>query len=61
MDKFQTFAGIMAFYAILSFVLFPYLFYTFGQKSYKYAGNGMIAGCIVSIALWYTVGSKMVA
>lgn len=61
MSKTQLFAIIMAFYAILSFFLFPYLFYVFGSRhSFDSAANGMIVGCIVSITLWYSFGRKAV-
>ncbi len=61
MSKVQMFASIMTFYAILSFFLFPYLFYVFGSShTFDSAANGMIVGCIVSITLWYSFGRKMV-
>jgi len=60
MDKMQTFIGIMAFYAFLSYILFPIIFYYLGKKKLVNAGYGFIAGSIVSIALWLTVGNKMI-
>lgn len=57
--KLQSFFGIMAFYALLSCMIFPFLFYSFGNKSLMNAGHGFAVGSIVSIILWYTVGSKM--
>ena len=59
-SSFQTFLSIMLFYIFLSYILGPLLFYNFIQKSYTSAGNGFIAGSIVSIILWIMVGSKMV-
>ena len=59
-DKFQTFLGIMAFYVFLSHILFPSIFYNFVEKSYKSAGTGFVLGSVISVVLWYTVGSKMV-
>ena len=56
----QTFIGIMAFYAFLSYILFPIIFYYLGKKKLVNAGYGFIAGSIVSIALWLTVGNKMI-
>ena len=60
MDKTQTFIGIMAFYAFLSYILFPIIFYYLGKKKLVNAGYGFIAGSIVSIVLWLTVGNQMI-
>jgi hypothetical protein len=59
-SKLQTFAGIMFFYALLAFIVGPLAFYFFINKSFAMAGNGFVAGSVVSIALWYTFGKKMV-
>lgn len=61
MDKsLTTFASIMFFYAILACVVGPVLFYFFWKKSLNTAGNGFIAGSILSMLLWLTYGKKMV-
>jgi Na+/proline symporter len=61
MDKsLTTFASIMLFYAILSCVLGPVIFYFLWKKSLKTAGYGFIAGSILSILLWLSYGKKMV-
>ena len=59
MNKTQIFIGIMAFYALLTYVIFPLIFYYLGKKKLVNAGYGFIAGSVVSIALWLTVGKKM--
>ncbi len=59
-DKFLLFHSIMAFYVILSHFIGPLAFYYFVDRSLVSAGNGFIAGSLLSIALWITVGSKMV-
>ena len=59
MTKLNTFYAIMAFYAILSYVIFPYAFYQY-KKTLTSAGNGFIVGSIVSIILWITYGCKMI-
>jgi hypothetical protein len=59
MDKQQTFMGIMAFYAFLTYILFPIIFYYFG-KTLTYAGYGFIVGSVISVVLWLTVGNKMI-
>lgn len=58
--KVQMFLGIMIFYALLSYVIFPAIFYNFVEKSLTSAGNGFIVGSILSIGLWYFVGCGMV-
>jgi hypothetical protein len=60
MNKTQTFIGIMAFYAILTYIAFPLAFYYLGKKKLINAGYGFITGSIVSILLWLMVGNKMV-
>ena len=55
----QTFIGIMTFYAVLSYIVFPLAFYYLGKKKLVNAGYGFVTGSIVSIALWLTVGKKM--
>jgi hypothetical protein len=54
------FAQIMLFYAVLACIVGPALFYVFGNRSLKNAGNGFVAGSIVSIILWFTYGRKLV-
>ena len=55
-----TFIQIMAFYALLSYVIGPAIgYYAFG-RTLQSAGNGFIAGSIISILLWHFFGSKMV-
>ena len=61
MDKaLTTFASIMLFYAVLACVVGPVSFYFLWKKSLKTAGNGFVAGSIVSILLCFMYGSKMV-
>jgi len=55
----QTFIGIMAFYAFLTYIAFPIAFYYLGKKKLTNAGYGFILGSIVSVLLWIMVGSKM--
>ena len=56
----QTFAMIMVFYILLSYVLFPALFFYFMEKSLDSAGKGFIVGSLLSVVLWIMYGSKMV-
>lgn len=58
--KLQTFVGIMFFYAVLTYLVFPVGFYYLINKSLVSAGHGFIVGSLVSIALWLGVGRKMV-
>ena len=59
-SKFNTFLYIMAVYIFISYILGPVAFYFLIDKSLLSAGNGFIAGSILSIILWLVVGSKMV-
>jgi uncharacterized membrane protein (DUF485 family) len=59
-SNFNTFASIMASYILLSYVLFPSLFYYFVEKTLMSAGNGFVVGSVVSIALWYVYGKHMI-
>ena len=58
--KLQAFIGIMLFYAVLTYLVFPVGFYYLINKSLVSAGHGFIVGSLVSIALWLGVGRKMV-
>ena len=59
-SKLRLFLGIMLFYILLSYVLFPLGFYYLVDKSLSSAGNGFIVGSIISLVLWLSVGRKMV-
>ena len=59
-SKLRLFLGIMLFYILLSYVLFPLGFYYLVDKSLSSAGNGFIVGSILSLVLWLSVGRKMV-
>jgi len=58
--KLMLFMQIMAFYALLSYVIGPVIgYYAFG-RSISSAGNGFVVGSIISVILWQFFGSKMV-
>jgi hypothetical protein len=59
-SKLRLFLSIMLFYILLSYVLFPLAFYYLVEKSLSSAGNGFIVGSLISVALWLSVGRKMV-
>ena len=56
---FALFSGIMAFYAVLTYLVFPAIFYYTMGKTLKAAGNGFVMGSVVSVLLWMFFGSKM--
>lgn len=60
MDNMWTFISIMLFYIVLSYLIVPLIFYYGFSKSLSRAGDGFVVGNILSIILWYTVGSKMI-
>jgi hypothetical protein len=50
----------MFFYIVLSYLIGPVVgYYTLG-KSAAAAGHGFVIGSLISIALWYSVGKKLV-
>jgi len=59
-SKLQTFLGIMVFYILLSYILFPLGFYYLVEKSLISAGNGFIVGSLISIGLWLGFGRKLI-
>lgn len=59
-EKLTTFTYIMFFYALLSCLIGPLIFYFLGGKSLETAGNGFVLFSIISILLWYTKGRKMI-
>jgi hypothetical protein len=58
--KLQLFASIMGFYILLSYVVFPLAFFYLVEKSLQSAGNGFVLGSLISVALWYFYGRKLV-
>ena len=50
----------MAFYAVLTYILFPAIAYFLFGKTLEAAGNGFIVGSVVSVILWRMVGMGMV-
>lgn len=54
------YTGVMAFYAVLTYIVFPVFAYFFFGKTLEAAGNGFIAGSVVSVVLWRMVGMRMV-
>ena len=54
------YTGVMAFYAMLTYLLFPAIAYFFFGKTLEAAGNGFIVGSVVSVILWRMVGMGMV-
>jgi hypothetical protein len=60
MSSNTTFISIMLFYAVLSSIIGPLIFYYVGNKSLKMAGYGFVIFSIVSILLWFNYGQKMI-
>jgi hypothetical protein len=56
----SLYSGIMAFYAVLTYFVFPMIFYYTMGKTVKAAGQGFVLGSVVSVALWVFYGSNMV-
>ena len=60
MNKKQTFMNIMLFYIFITYILFPFGFYYGLGKTLTNAGNGFVVGSVVSLALWFAFGKKMI-
>lgn len=56
----STFGGIMFFYILLSYIIFPLIFYYSIESSLSSAGHGFVVGSLISVLLWLFYGSKMV-
>lgn len=54
------YTGVMAFYAVLTYIVFPAIAYFLFGKTLEAAGNGFIAGSVVSVVLWRMVGMGVV-
>jgi len=54
------YTGVMAFYAVLTYILFPAIAYFFFGKTLESLGNGFIAGSVVSVVLWKVYGFGLV-
>jgi hypothetical protein len=54
------YTGVMAFYAVLTYILFPTIAYFLFGKTLEAAGNGFIVGSVISVILWRMVGMGMV-
>jgi hypothetical protein len=54
------YTGVMAFYAVLTYIVFPAFAYFFFGKNLEAVGNGFIAGSFVSVFMWRMVGMRMV-
>ena len=60
MSGVNTFIPIMLFYAILSSIVGPVIFYYLGKRSLKMAGYGFVVFSIINIILWFNYGQKMI-
>ena len=54
------YTGVMAFYAVLTYLLFPVIAYFMFGKTLEAAGNGFIAGSVISVVLWKVFGYGLV-
>ena len=54
------YGAVMAFYAVLTYLLFPVIAYFLFGKTLEAAGNGFIVGSVVSVILWKVYGYGLV-
>lgn len=59
MANLNMFVGVMVFYALLSYVIMPAVFYFLVEKNLNSAGNGFVVGSVVSILLWFNFRSTI--
>lgn len=52
----QKLISVMLFYALLTYLLAPYVGYLMGGN--KHISTGFVAGSVLSIALWYSYGQS---
>jgi hypothetical protein len=60
MASLNMFISTMLFYVLLSYVVMPVIFYYYVEKTLLSAGNGFVAGSLLSVVLWYTFRSQIV-
>ena len=54
------YAGVMVFYAVLTYLIFPAIAYFLFGKTLEAVGNGFIVGSAVSMILWKVYGYGLV-
>ena len=54
------YTGVMAFYAVLTYILFPAIAYFLFGKTLDAVGNGFIVGSVASVVLWKVYGFGLV-
>lgn len=54
------YGGVMAFYAVITYILFPAIAYLLFGRTLEAVGNGFIVGSVVSIILWKFYGNTLV-
>lgn len=59
-SNFMRYVQIMAFYVLISYILFPLIGYFIFGKTLQTAGHGFVIGSIVSIVLWYIYGRTLI-
>ena len=59
MKGLNSFIATMIFYIVLSYVLMPLAFFYFVEKTLMSAGNGFVAGSILSVLLWFSFRSSI--
>jgi hypothetical protein len=61
MKGLNSFIATMIFYIVLSYVLMPLVFFYFVEKTLMSAGNGFVVGSILSLLLWFSFRSSVLA
>lgn len=53
-------AIVFAFYSVITYALFPYLYYTWWEPTLNGFGKGFIIGSALSVMLWHFFGRRYV-
>ena len=60
MNSFEKLALVFSIYISITYVLFPYLYFYFIERSINGKGVGFIIGSLLCIFLWLNYGKKYV-
>jgi hypothetical protein len=58
--KAERYVFVMGFYTVLTFTIFPMIFYFLIEETLVSAGNGFVVGALLSVILWFAHGKDMV-
>lgn len=60
MNSFEKITLVFTLYSVMTYMLFPYIYFYFIERSVRGKGYGFIIGSLLSIFLWLNYGEKYV-